>query len=147
MRASGSRSAAVMVMDHDEPELVIDSFRGGARGVFCRRSPLKSLTKCISTVHSGQFWINNDQLAFLLELITRLKPLQVARSRDLKLLTRREAEVVHRVAQGMKNADIARELHLTEHTVRNYLFRVFEKLGLSSRVELTLYALSRQADA
>ncbi len=144
MRAFNSKTAAVMVMDGNERELVIDSFRGGARGVFCRRSPLKSLSKCIRTVHSGQFWVSTEQLEFLFELIKCLKPLQLPKSRDMRLLTKREAEVVRFVAQGMKNSEIASELQVTEHTVKNYLFRVFEKLGLSSRVELALYAVSKE---
>ncbi len=144
VRTSGLQTTAVMMMDESKPELVIDSFRGGARGVFCRGNPLKSLSKCIRTVHSGQLWICNEQLEFLLELITRLKPLHFCKPQDMKLLTRREAEVVSLVAQGMRNAEIALELHVAEHTVRNYLFRVFEKLGLSSRVELVLHAVTRQ---
>jgi DNA-binding CsgD family transcriptional regulator len=58
-------------------------------------------------------------------------------------LTRREEEVVRLVAEGMRNEEISQQLAITEHTVRNYLCRIFEKLGLSSRVELVLYALSR----
>jgi len=146
MRACCSETAAVMVMDGDDRELIIDSFREGARGVFCRRSPLKSLSKCICTVHKGQFWVSTEQLGFLLEVIKRLKPLQLPRSQDMKLLTKREAEVVGWVAQGMKNSEIASELHVAEHTIKNYLFHIFDKLGLSSRAELALYAVSRQED-
>jgi len=54
-------------------------------------------------------------------------------------LSKREADVVHLVAQGLTNRDISNQLNLSEHTVRNYLFRVFEKLGVSTRVELALY--------
>ena len=70
----------------------------------------------------------------------------------MTLLSPREQEVACLVAEGMSNQDIANQLKLREHTVRNYLFHIFDKLGLSSRVELTLYALSqpeieRQKDA
>jgi len=74
----------------------------------------------------------------------RLKPLQLRSSLPVKVLTKREEEVVRLVAEGMRNSEIARELHVAEHTVRNYLFRIFEKLGLSSRVELVLYSQTRQ---
>jgi len=73
----------------------------------------------------------------------RLRPLQVVRPGGTALLTHREEEVVRLVAEGMRNEDISEKLEITEHTVRNYLCRIFEKLGLSSRVELVLYALSR----
>jgi len=58
-----------------------------------------------------------------------------------KLLTSREEQVVALVADGLSNRDVATELGLSEHTMKKYLFRIFEKLGISSRVELVLYAL------
>jgi DNA-binding NarL/FixJ family response regulator len=60
------------------------------------------------------------------------------------LLTSREEGVVLLVAEGMTNRDISRQLQLSEHTVRNYLFRIFNKLGTSNRLELALYALQRK---
>ena len=143
IRTSGLRTAAVMLTDKSESEVVIDSFCGGARGVFSRRGSLRSLAKCIRAVHSGQLWISNEQLEYLLQLIMRVKPLQQRPSGPVKPLTKREEEVVHLVAEGMRNSEIAREMHVTEHTIRNYLFRIFEKIGLSNRVELILYLYSR----
>jgi DNA-binding CsgD family transcriptional regulator len=58
------------------------------------------------------------------------------------LLSRREQEVVRCVAEGLSNREIAQRLGLTEHTVKNYLFRIFDKLGVSKRVEVVLYAYS-----
>jgi DNA-binding NarL/FixJ family response regulator len=60
------------------------------------------------------------------------------------LLTKREQGVVHLVAEGMTNRDISHELKLSEHTVRNYLFRIFNKVGTSNRLELALYAIDRR---
>ena len=59
-----------------------------------------------------------------------------------ELLTPREEQVVALVAEGLSNRDTAQELNLSEHTVKKYLFRIFEKLGISSRVELVLYAVN-----
>jgi DNA-binding NarL/FixJ family response regulator len=61
------------------------------------------------------------------------------------MLTPREEQVVALVAEGLSNRDTARELGLSEHTVKKYLFRIFDKLGISSRVELVLYAVNRGA--
>jgi DNA-binding NarL/FixJ family response regulator len=144
IREAGLATSTIMLTDVNEPDLVIDSIRGGARGVFCRRGSLKSLSKCIRTVHSGQLWFSNEQTEFVFQLIMRFKPLQLKQPQQMSLLTKREAEVVRLVAEGMRNSDIARELNLVEHTVRNYIFRISEKLGLSSRVELALYGLSQQ---
>jgi DNA-binding NarL/FixJ family response regulator len=60
----------------------------------------------------------------------------------MRLLTKREEDVVRLLAEGLQNRDIARELKLSEHTIKNYLFHIFDKLGVSSRVELVLYAVS-----
>jgi two-component system nitrate/nitrite response regulator NarL len=142
LHASESKTSAVILVDGDERDLVVGAFRSGARGVFCRGDSFRALPKCIRCVHEGQIWASNTELEFLLEVITKLKPMQVHNTGGMALLTRREQEVVRLIADGMRNQEISRKLNLREHTVRNYVFRIFEKLGISSRVELVLYALS-----
>jgi DNA-binding NarL/FixJ family response regulator len=61
----------------------------------------------------------------------------------MPLLTRREEDVVRLVADGLKNGEVAQRLNVAEHTVRNYLYRIFDKLGVSNRVELILYAYNQ----
>jgi len=142
MRAANVRTAAVMLLDSMERDLVIDAFRGGARGVFSRSQPLRTLSKCIRVVHQGQIWIGNGELEYVLDLFSRSRPLLLVCRGEKTFLTEREKQVVQLVAEGMKNKEVAADLNVSEHTVRNYLFRIFEKLGISSRVELVLYALS-----
>jgi len=143
LRRARSKTPIVMLLDSDDRDLVIDAFRGGAKGVFSRQSPSNFLPKCICAVHSGQFWINNGQLQFLFELVSRLSPVQAVNPGGMERLTKREWGVTKLVAEGSRNEEIALKLGLSEHTVRNYLCHVFEKLGLSSRVELVLWALSQ----
>jgi two-component system nitrate/nitrite response regulator NarL len=143
LRDSASRISPIMLLNLDERDLVIDAFRTGARGVFTRARCFSALPKCICAVHRGEVWVSNDQIEFLLELVMRLRPLQVAKPASAALLTRREQEIVSLVAEGMRNEEISRKLNVTEHTIRNYLCRIFDKLGMSSRVELVLYTLSR----
>jgi two-component system nitrate/nitrite response regulator NarL len=140
LRAIGSKFPAVMLVDTIQREMVIDAFRMGARGVFCRGESFKSLPKCIRRVHERQFWLGNTELEFLLELIIGLKSLKIRESKGMTSLTAREREVVQLVARGLRNQEISSELKINEHTVRNYLFRIFDKLGVSSRVELVLYS-------
>ena len=71
-----------------------------------------------------------------------MRPLKIQQTGGMARLTPREREVVRLVADGMRNQEIALHLNLSEHTVRNYLIRIFDKLGISSRVELVLYAFS-----
>jgi len=139
------RTVAIMMIPDSERELVIDAFRGGARGVFCRIQPLKLLSKCIRSVHSGQVWADSQNLHFVLEFLTKLKPLRLPKpGGGMGRLTPREAEVVHLLADGMSTREISVKLHVTEHTIRNYLSAIYDKLGVSSRVELALYAVTRE---
>ena len=122
-------------------DLVIDAFRSGARGVFCRAEPLHLMCKCISAVHEGQIWANSGQLSAVLDALVGEAPLRPVNSQIRVRLTKREKDVVKLVVQGCTNRQAAEKLGLSEHTISNYLFRTYEKLGISSRVELVLYSL------
>ena len=139
------KTAAIMLIPGSDRDLVIDAFRGGARGVFCRVQPIKMLSKCIRTVHEGQIWANNQNLDILLEFLTQLKPLRLLKpGGGISRLTHREAEVVHLLAEGLSTREISQKLGVTEHTIRNYISTIYDKLGVSSRVELALYAVTRE---
>src|SRR6202166_3383826 len=139
------KTVAIMLIPESERELVVDAFRGGAKGVFCRLQSIKLLSKCIRTVHEGQIWADTRNLAFILEFLTQLKPLRVIKpGGGMTRLTPREAQVVHLLAEGLSTRDISQRLGLTEHTIRNYLSAIYDKLGVSSRVELALYAVARE---
>jgi DNA-binding NarL/FixJ family response regulator len=132
----------VMLLDTSERGQVVEAFRAGARGVFSRSESLMSLARCIQCVSDGQIWANSRELRYLLEALGEALPLRVIDARGAALLSKRELEVVRCVAEGLSNREIAQRLGLTEHTVKNYLFRIFDKLGVSKRVEVVLYAYS-----
>lgn len=134
---------AVLLLDSPEPNLVFDAFRAGVKGVFCpSQSAFKALCKCVDRVHAGQIWASSGELAHVLETFAKLAPMRVVDARGSRLLTKREEDVVRLLSDGLQNREIAQELNLSEHTVKNYLFRIFDKLGVSSRVELVLYAMT-----
>lgn len=133
----------ILLFDRSEPQLVVEAMRAGARGVFSRSDfAFVSLRKCIRRVFEGQIWIGNTELQYLVDALTQSRPLRVVNADGLNLLSRREEEVMRLVAEGLGNRDIADLLNLSEHTVKNYLFHIFDKLGISNRVELVLYAVS-----
>ena len=133
----------VLMLDHPEAELVLQAFRAGARGIFtCYESQFDALCKCITRVHSGQIWANTSQMECLVEALAEAHAARPASAGGLNLLSKREEEVVRQVAEGLSNHDIAQQLHLSDHTVKNHLFHIFDKLGVSNRVELVLYAVS-----
>jgi DNA-binding NarL/FixJ family response regulator len=134
---------AVVLLDAPDRNAVVEAFRAGAKGVFCSAtSSFKLLCRCVTQVHAGQIWVSSDELTEVLDVFSHQAAMKVVSATGLPNLTKREVDVVRLLAEGYQNRDIARELHLSEHTVKNYLFRIFEKLGISSRVELVLYAFS-----
>jgi DNA-binding NarL/FixJ family response regulator len=142
LRESLPQTAAIMLLHSAGRVPVLDAFRGGARGVISRDKSFKALSKCIRSVHHGRIWVSNGELEYILEALANHKPVDFTKSAGMALLTRREEDVVNLVVQGMKNREIARELHVTEHTISNYLYRIFEKVGVSGRVELVLQTVS-----
>lgn len=142
LRTLSPETRVVMLLDTSEPRAVVEAFRAGARGVFCRSESLKSLAKCICCVQQGQVWASSKELRYLLDALTQALPRRMMDGRGAAMLSRREQEVVRCVAEGLSNREIAQRLGLTEHTVKNYLFRIFDKLGVSKRVEVVLFAYS-----
>ena len=113
----------------DEP---LAAMRAGARAVVYKRFAVETLLDAIRAVAGGDVWMPPS-------LQTRVAGLMV--DADRQRLTRRELDVVRHVAMGMKNADIARRLFISEETMKAHLSHVFAKLGVRDRVELTLHAL------
>jgi DNA-binding NarL/FixJ family response regulator len=141
----------VLLLEACDRELAVSAFRSGVRGIFTiTDSSLRLLCRCLLCVAAGQVWANTEQLNYLVDSISAVPSVRVINAGGHALLTPREEQVVALVAEGLSNRQIARELKLSEHTIKKYLFRIFEKLGVSSRVELVLYAVNngdpRQAD-
>jgi DNA-binding NarL/FixJ family response regulator len=133
----------ILLFDRPEPQVVVEGLRAGARGVFSRGDfHLAALRKCVHRVFEGQLWIGSAELEYVLDALIQARPLRVVNPEGLNLLSKREEEVMRLVAEGLGNRDIAEQMSLSEHTVKNYLFRIFDKLGISNRVELVLYAVS-----
>jgi DNA-binding NarL/FixJ family response regulator len=144
VRTSHPSTSVIMVLDSIERVTVAEAFRAGATGIFCRDESFELLCKCIHVVHQGQVWASSKELRFLIDVLAQSPPTEAAHSKLPSSLTRREKDVVHLVGQSYTNREIARQLNLSPHTVRNYLFRIFNKLGTSNRLELALYAAHRR---
>jgi two-component system, NarL family, nitrate/nitrite response regulator NarL len=143
--ATYHRTPVVMLFDTWQDDLIVHAFRRGAMGVFCRlEKELEQLWKCISAVHEGQVWANSEQVQLLLNALKSEAVIPAVSSPGLRSLAAREMQVANLVAEGMANKDVAVKLGLSEHTVSNYLFRIYNKLGISSRIELALYVLKER---
>jgi DNA-binding NarL/FixJ family response regulator len=141
IRAQAPSPRVVVMLDHSEAGAVVEAFRAGAHGVFCRTEPFPLLARCIECVHSGQVWASSSQLQFVIEALSQSGESTDFRPLSDSPLSPREADVVRCLTEGLSNREIAAKLKLSEHTIKNYLFRIFDKLGFSSRLEVVLYAM------
>jgi two-component system nitrate/nitrite response regulator NarL len=137
----------LVLMGDPHRESIIEAFRLGADGVFCRNSPFDLLWKSLEAISQGEIWANAAELRNVLE---EFKKVPKPRKMDPLVegrLTKREADVARWAVEGLSNREIAQKLSLAEHTVKNYLFKIFDKLGVSNRVELTLSCLRQEQAA
>jgi len=145
LRSSLPKTRVVMLLDCSECEPVVEAFHAGARGVFCRSDSLEMLTRCVHRVHEGQLWVSATQLEFVLGTLMEAPATHLVDARGTALISKREQDVVRWLVEGFTNREIGTELKISENTVKNYLLRIFDKLGVSSRMEVAIYAASQRA--
>jgi DNA-binding NarL/FixJ family response regulator len=146
-RTISPRVRPILLIEGGDDRLIVDAFRAGVRGVLSRDDSVELLMQCIQRVHEGEIWARNSQLVHLVDVLVRESAPPLTKNENCSpSLTPRERDVVRGVADGLTNRDIAIRLEISEHTVKNYLFRLFERLGVSNRAELVACALQAQAD-
>lgn len=133
----------ILLVDTSRRELVIEALRAGARGVFPKNGTLETMCKCIRRVHEGQIWATASELTSTLDAVAAGPEIRTVDAKKQDLLSKREREVVSAVAEGLTNREIGERLGLSKHTVKNYLLKVFDKVGVSNRVELLFLSLAQ----
>lgn len=118
---------------------VVRAMRLGARGAVLKESAIDLLVKCIHRVHAGEIWLDSRMTTEMLNTFSASSKSGVG-SEKLRL-SDREMEVVQLVAQGLQNKEICKKLFISVQTVKNHLHNIFDKLGVSDRLELALYAI------
>src|ERR1035437_2158453 len=146
MRALRPQIKGVILLDSSKPQEALECFRAGAKGIFSKQERLESLCKCIRSVHEGQIWARSVDLDHVLEALANSPLVRATNHQGIELLSARERQVIQHLAGGMTNREIAHALDLSPHTIKNYLFRIFDKLGVSSRTEL-LYLTMNHSQA
>jgi two-component system, NarL family, nitrate/nitrite response regulator NarL len=148
VRMSHPETRIIALLDSCEREMVVEAFRSGATGILSREQPFDILCKCIIGVCQGEVWASSKELKYALDALVDAKEVAKRIKQDKsykeRTLTSREESIVQLIAEGLTNRDISAQLKLSENTVRNYLFRIFNKLGTSNRLELALFALKRK---
>jgi DNA-binding NarL/FixJ family response regulator len=128
----------VLTATEDDRE-VVRAVRMGARGIVLKDSATELLLKSIRTVHAGEIWLDKKKTSDVIEAFK--KSAESGPRREKPLLSDREKEIVQLVAQGFRNREIGEKLFISEQTVKNHLHNIFDKLGVSDRLELALYAI------
>jgi len=127
----------VLTATEDDREAV-RAMRLGARGIVLKQSASDLLVKSIRRVYRGEIWLDNRITADVMKAFARSS--EGGAKRD-KLLSDRESQVMRLVAQGQRNKEIGQNLFISEQTVKNHVHNIFDKLGVSDRLELALYAI------
>src|SRR3979490_697343 len=133
----------VMVLQEPDQEMTLDLFRRGAHGIVSREIEPEILVECLRKVAQGEPWLESRAVAWGMEAY-RTQGVGPAGSRPKVSLTPKESLIVSCVTQGMKNKEIALRVGTTEQVVKNYLRKVYDKLGVADRLELALYCLSHR---
>lgn len=130
-----------------EPEETVAALRLGARGVVLKESATQVLYKCIRVIMKGELWVGNERIHDLVQSLRELERAPAREAPPAGQLTRRELDVIAAVVDGSSNRDIAAQLSLSEQTVKNHLSHIYDKLGVSTRLELALYAVHHRLPA
>ncbi|MGC2477399.1 MAG: response regulator transcription factor [Candidatus Sulfotelmatobacter sp.] len=133
----------VVVLQEPDQELTLELFRRGAHAIVSREVEPEMLVECLRKVSQGEPWLESRAVAWVMQAY-RTQGMRPAGSRPKVALTPKEALIVSCVTQGMKNKEIALRVGTTEQVVKNYLRKVYDKLGVADRLELALYCLNHR---
>jgi two-component system, NarL family, nitrate/nitrite response regulator NarL len=141
----GSNSVRVILLTAAaEKNQIVEALQLGARGVVLKDSATQLLLKSIHTVMMGEYWVGRDSVSNLVQYLRNLVQSSGEEARQKKFgLTPRELEVVSAVVAGMSNKEIAEHFKISEDTVKHHLSNIFDKLGVSTRLELALFAVNQ----
>jgi two-component system, NarL family, nitrate/nitrite response regulator NarL len=139
-------SRVIMLVSGDGREDFVEAVKQGCCGIVPKETSSELLLKSIRKVHAGEFWLDRLTTAEVIRRLAKKGNNNGASSRlgvrdQSSALSQREREIVVLVAQGFKNKEMAERMFISEQTVKNHLHNIFDKLGVSDRLELALYAI------
>ncbi len=127
-----------------EKKQIVEALQLGARGVVLKDSATQLLLKSIHTVMAGEYWVGRESVSNLVQYLRNLVQSSGEEAKQKKFgLTPRELEIVSAVVAGYSNKEIAEYFKISEDTVKHHLSNIFDKLGVSTRLELALFAVNQ----
>ncbi|ADV82480.1 response regulator transcription factor [Terriglobus saanensis] len=142
VRRAPQAKIIVQVLESDEANTV-EMYRRGVRGVVPRSISPDLLIKCVRKIAAGETWIDNQSVSWVIEAY-RSQAVQLMNPRSQPKLSPKELAIISCITRGMRNKEIAYQIGTTEQVIKNYLRKVYDKLGVSDRLELALYCMHHQ---
>lgn len=142
VRRAPNAKIVVQVSENSE-DFIVDLYRRGVRGVISRSISPDLLVRCIRKIAEGETWIDNQSVSWVIDAY-RAQATSLTNPRSQPRLSAKELAIIGCVTQGMRNKEIAYKIGTTEQVVKNYLRKIYDKLGVSDRLELALYCLHHQ---
>ena len=139
-----SQARPILFVESPEKSQIVEALKLGARGILPRRTTTQMLLKCIRAVASGEYWVGHQNISDLIECIRTADPKPEPRDSNGFRLTRRELEIISAIVDGYTNKDIAKRFSISEQTVKHHLTSIFEKVGVTNRLELALFAMHQR---
>src|SRR6516162_5108712 len=145
LQAARIRTRVIVLTASDDKNEFVQAMKLGTSGIVLKQTATDLLIKSIRKVHAGEIWLDSHTTAAVMrQFSSAMEPTPLGgrdRDRDRSPLSQREREIVVLVAQGFKNKEMAEKMFISEQTVKNHLHNIFDKLGVSDRLELALYAI------
>jgi DNA-binding NarL/FixJ family response regulator len=149
LQIAKNKTRVIVLTASDDKNEFVQAMKLGTSGIVLKQTATELLIKSIRKVHAGEIWLDSHTTAAVIRQfvandespVSSLPPLPPTRERERSPLSQREREIVALVAQGFKNKEMAEKMFISEQTVKNHLHNIFDKLGVSDRLELALYAI------
>jgi DNA-binding NarL/FixJ family response regulator len=149
LQAVKNKTRVIVLTASDDKNEFVQAMKLGTSGIVLKQTATELLIKSIRKVHAGEIWLDSHTTAAVIRQFVAAEEIQVpappqpppGRERERSPLSQREREIVALVAQGFKNKEMAEKMFISEQTVKNHLHNIFDKLGVSDRLELALYAI------
>ena len=141
----GLNTRTIILTESIESDQAVEVLRLGVHGIILKRSAVELLLKSIRCVNNGEYWLGHERLLDLIRAVRRMTPFETdsGDKRDFGL-TSREMQVIKLVSSGYTNKDLAKELGISENTAKHHITNIFDKLGVSNRMELVLFSLEHR---
>jgi len=147
LQIAKNKTRVIVLTASDDKNEFVQAMKLGTSGIVLKQTATELLIKSIRKVHAGEIWLDSHTTAAVIRQFVAnddapvAPPQAPARDRERSPLSQREREIVALVAQGFKNKEMAEKMFISEQTVKNHLHNIFDKLGVSDRLELALYAI------